>query len=314
MRGELRPFLAQSGLPDVDVDDLILAASEAAANGIEHAVHPTEPYFDVRAEVEGRRVRIVVRDYGRWTTRPVHPGGPGSWPPHDDDAGRRLADLRAAWARRSPCATWWTAGRAAEPGGGMVRAATGPPGARACRTAAGSSYDRHGAEVGVATGRVAEILSAVWAASPDGSALPAGLVHGCARALPVTGVGLALMTDGGPAGTVAATDGPALELEDLQYTLGEGPCVDASRTGRPVLQPDLAATAPRRWPAFAGGAWRPGVAAVFAFPLRVGAIRVGVLDLYRATPGTLTPGQLREALSFADAATLLLLYLQTGRR
>ena len=192
----------------------------------------------------------------------------------------------------------------------MVRAATGPPGA-----GAGSSYDDTGrttrAEVGVATGRVAEILSAAWAASPDGSALPAGLVHGCARALPVTGVGLALMTDGGPAGTVAATDGPALVLEELQYTLGEGPCVDASRSGRPVLQPDLAATASRRWPAFAGGALAAGVAAVFAFPLRVGAIRVGVLDLYRATPGTLTPEQLREALSFADAATLLLLYLQT---
>jgi hypothetical protein len=165
--------------------------------------------------------------------------------------------------------------------------------------------------VDVASVRVAEILTAVWTASPDGSALPAGLVHGCARALPVSGVGLALMTERGPAGTVAATDGPALTLEDLQFTLGEGPCVDASRSGRPVLQPDLAATAPRRWPAFAGGALAAGVAAVFAFPLRVGAIRVGVLDLYRATPGALGPEELREALSFADAATLLMLYLQT---
>jgi hypothetical protein len=159
--------------------------------------------------------------------------------------------------------------------------------------------------------RVAEILTAAWEASPDGSALPAELVHGCSRALPVSGVGLALMTDRGPAGTVAATDGAALELEDLQFTLGEGPCVDASQTGRPVLQPDLAATGPGRWPAFAGGALAAGVAAVFALPLRVGAIRVGVLDLYRATPGSLTPEQLREALAFADAATLLLLYLQT---
>ena len=65
------------------------------------------------------------------------------------------------------------------------------------------------------------------------------------------------MTERGPAGTIAATDGPAAELEDLQFTLGEGPCVDASETGRPVLQPDLAATAPQRWPAFAGGALRP---------------------------------------------------------
>ena len=163
----------------------------------------------------------------------------------------------------------------------------------------------------MASVRVAEILADVWAASPDVSALPAGLVHGAARSLPVSGVGLALMTERGPAGTVAATDVPALRLEDLQFTLGEGPCVDASRSGRPVLQPDLAATAPRRWPGFAGGALAAGVAAVFAFPLRVGAIRVGVLDLYRAAPGALSAQALREALSFADAATLLLLYLQT---
>ena len=163
----------------------------------------------------------------------------------------------------------------------------------------------------MASVRVAEILADVWAASPDGSALSAGLVHGAARSLPVSGVGLALMTERGPAGTVAATDVPALRLEDLQFTLGEGPCVDASRSGRPVLQPDLAATAPRRWPGFAGGALAAGVAAVFAFPLRVGAIRVGVLDLYRAAPGALSAQALREALSYADAATLLLLYLQT---
>jgi hypothetical protein len=163
----------------------------------------------------------------------------------------------------------------------------------------------------MATGRVAEILSGVWAGSPDGSTLPSALVAQCAGALPVKGVGLALMTERGPAGTVAATDGAALTLEDLQFTLGEGPCVDASQSGRPVLQPDLAVTAPGRWPAFADGALNAGVAAVFAFPLRVGAIRVGVLDLYRETPGTLSPGDLREALWFADAATLLLLYLQT---
>jgi anti-sigma regulatory factor (Ser/Thr protein kinase) len=68
MRRELRPFLTRSGLPDAEIDDLVLAASEAAANGVEHAHDPSEPFFDVRAEIDGRRVRIVVRDYGRWAT------------------------------------------------------------------------------------------------------------------------------------------------------------------------------------------------------------------------------------------------------
>ena len=164
----------------------------------------------------------------------------------------------------------------------------------------------------MASRRVAEILGAAWAASPDDAGLLASLAVLCARSLPVTGVGLALMTEEGPAGTIAATDGAAVELERLQFTLGEGPCVDASQSGRPVLQPDLARTAPPRWPAFAGGALVAGIRAVFAFPLRVGAIRVGVLDLYRDRAGPLSPGELTDALCFAEAATLTLLHAQAG--
>jgi GAF domain len=165
--------------------------------------------------------------------------------------------------------------------------------------------------VDVASRRVAGILRAAWAEA-DGTGLPASLTTACVRSLPVSGVGMALMTDEGPAGIIAATDGAAMELEELQFTLGEGPCVDASQTGRPVLQPDLARTAPLRWPAFAGGALQAGVRAVFAFPLRVGAIRVGVLDLYRDRIGPLSADDLTEALSFADAATLVLLNAQAG--
>jgi hypothetical protein len=99
----------------------------------------------------------------------------------------------------------------------------------------GDPPDHGGQEVSVASTRAAELLSAALAESADVGDLPVRLVWACARVLPVTGAGLALMTDKGPAGTVAATDGPALELEELQFTLGEGPCVDASRTGRPVL-------------------------------------------------------------------------------
>jgi hypothetical protein len=165
-------------------------------------------------------------------------------------------------------------------------------------------------ETSVASTRVAEILSAVLTESQGGMAMPAGPVNMCARALPVSGVGLALMTDDGPAGTVAATDSSALELEELQFSLGEGPCVDASVSGRPVLQPDLGRTARQRWPVFAAGAEDAGLAAVFAFPLRVGGIRVGVLDLYRTTAGVLSDDELADALCFADAATALLLHLQ----
>ena len=98
----------------------------------------------------------------------------------------------------------------------------------------------------MASRTVREIRSAVWAASRGGADLSDSLVRLCARTLPVSGVGLAVMTDEGPAGTVAASDGGALQLEELQFTLGQGPCVDASRTGRPVLAPDFARTSSRR--------------------------------------------------------------------
>ncbi len=157
--------------------------------------------------------------------------------------------------------------------------------------------------------RVAQILSGVHNGGADLAGLPQRLVSECARVLPVTGVGLVLMTESGPAGTVAVTDETAGTMEELQFTLGEGPCVESSATGRPVLQPDLARTGPARWPGFCAGALEAGICAIFALPLRVGAIRLGVLDLYRDTAGELTGGELADALSFADAATSVLLHL-----
>jgi hypothetical protein len=159
--------------------------------------------------------------------------------------------------------------------------------------------------------RVAAILSVIAGGGGEQGVLPARLCAECLAALSVSGVGVALMTADGPSGVVlAATDGRARQLEELQFALGEGPCVEASGSGRPVLQPDLAAAGSARWPRFGDAALDAGVHAIFAFPLRVGAIRVGVLDLYRDTPGPLSAPDLADALAFADAATVVVLHLQ----
>lgn len=155
-----------------------------------------------------------------------------------------------------------------------------------------------------------QLLAAATVAADDDETLPRALCAACADALPVSGVGLALMSERGHEGLVAATDGPATVMEELQFSLGEGPCMDASTSGRPVLQPDLEQTGPQRWPGFGPAALEAGIAAIFAFPLQVGRIRLGVLDLYRDSPGHLTPDQLAEGLVFADAAATLLLNLQ----
>jgi len=104
-----------------------------------------------------------------------------------------------------------------------------------------------------------------------------------------------------------ASDQVAAELEELTLTLGEGPGVDAS-AGGPALVADVTAPDCRaRWPIFAPAAALAGVRAVFALPLRVGAIRVGVMGLYRARPGDLDREQLADAFVLADTACALLL-------
>ena len=106
---------------------------------------------------------------------------------------------------------------------------------------------------------VGEILSSVIVADRDRDTLLKHLCLDCAVALPITGVGLALMNDAGHQGVIAATDGPARVMEELQFTLGEGPCLDASLAHRPVLQPDLASTAAALWPGFGPEALKAGM-------------------------------------------------------
>ncbi|MGI4896890.1 MAG: GAF and ANTAR domain-containing protein [Janthinobacterium lividum] len=173
--------------------------------------------------------------------------------------------------------------------------------------------------------RTRSILSELSGSATGVGELPRLLVQLCSRALPVTGVGLTMMSSQDASlGLAAATDGAAVVLEELQFTLGEGPCVDASRSGRPVLLSDLAHTPSGgeggpRWPMFTPAALDAGVAAIFAFPLRIGAIRIGVLDLYRDRTGVLAEAEVTEALAFAAAALTVVLHLQShpptkGRR
>jgi GAF domain-containing protein len=158
---------------------------------------------------------------------------------------------------------------------------------------------------------VGEILAVLAHGPGEQGTVLHRLCAACLSALPVSGVGVALMTADGPSGVVlAVTDERARLLEELQFALDEGPCVEASNSGRPVLEPNLVTGGSPRWPRFGAAVLDAGVHAVFAFPMRIGAIRVGALDLYRDTPGRLTTEEVVEALAFADAATVIVLHLQ----
>ena len=128
----------------------------------------------------------------------------------------------------------------------------------------------------------------------------------------VSGAGVMLMSDDMPRGSLCTTDEVSQLIEELQYTLGEGPCVDAYHRDEVVAEPDLAAPATPRWPAFTGPALRAGVRAIFGFPLRAGAVRLGTLDLYRDAPGPLTGDQHADALVMADVLARWVLEAQAG--
>jgi len=133
-----------------------------------------------------------------------------------------------------------------------------------------------------------------------------------AQALSASGAGLSVMAENGVRGVTAAADPASAHTEELQFTLGEGPGVDAFATSRPVLMPDLADGAVSRWPIYVPAMEGLGIRAMFAFPLQIGAARIGVLNVYRTEAGSLRPEELALALTFAEVAVTTLLDGQAG--
>lgn len=158
--------------------------------------------------------------------------------------------------------------------------------------------------------RLARILGLLVAGTPVGTTTR--LCEVCAAVTGMSGAGVMLMSGDVPRGSVCTTDEVSARIEDLQYTLGEGPCVDAYFHGRPVLEPDLANPRTPRWLAFTGPALDAGARAVFGFPLQVGSVRLGALNLYRDQPGPLTDDQHADALVMADVAAHTVLLVQAG--
>jgi hypothetical protein len=147
---------------------------------------------------------------------------------------------------------------------------------------------------------------------PSGELETQRLCDVCAEVTGMTGAGIMLMSGDIPRGSVCTTDAVSSLIEQLQYELGEGPCVDAYRQDLPVSEPDLADPATARWLAFTGPAVDAGARAVFGFPLQVGAVRLGALNLYRDVPGPLTDDQHADALIMAGIVAQALLLLQAG--
>lgn len=125
-------------------------------------------------------------------------------------------------------------------------------------------------------------------------------------ALPVTGASLSVMSGAVGQSTLSSSNAVAARLDELQFDLGEGPCWEALSTHRPALTPDINAGTNDAWPIFAEAVRSDRVArdvsAIFAFPLVVGTLDLGAVDLYADAPGTLTAQQVAGATSLAEVA------------
>lgn len=164
-------------------------------------------------------------------------------------------------------------------------------------------------------GRRRELLQAMDGSGPMSLVLrPLRLCEVAVQRLDVQGVGVALISNPESRSLLAASGDLAGVVEDLQFSLGEGPCLDAFSAGRPALEPDLTGAGRARWPLFADAALSAGVCAVFAFPLQLDTAPFGVLDVARTRTGLLGEEQLADALAFADIAAETVLQLQSAAR
>ena len=158
---------------------------------------------------------------------------------------------------------------------------------------------------------VSERLREVLRALPvGGSGAFVSLCGSAADVVGVSGSGIMLMTDDVQRGSLKTTDERSAIIEDLQFEFSEGPCVDAYLHQHAILEPDLAAPAVERWPAFSPSAVRAGVGAIFGFPLTVGSTRLGSLNLYRTSAGPLSDEEEGDARRVADLLAIEMLAMQ----
>ena len=125
--------------------------------------------------------------------------------------------------------------------------------------------------------------------------------------IPVDGASISTIAEFLGNETVAASGPLAARLDELQFDLSEGPCWDAMRQGRPVLEPDVRARPSRHWPAFSPALSQYDVGAIFAFPLAFGPLKLGAMDLYSDSPRPLSAQEQRASGILASVISRIVL-------
>jgi GAF domain-containing protein len=135
------------------------------------------------------------------------------------------------------------------------------------------------------------------------------LCEACVSLFDIDAAAISLVFDGASSGTLGSSGAPARTYDELQFTLGEGPCLDSVALRSPVLVADLVELDDARWPIYGPALLSHQIRGVFAMPLIVAGEHVGALDLFRAKPGRLADDHLTGAIAAAEIAGIPLLDL-----
>lgn len=138
------------------------------------------------------------------------------------------------------------------------------------------------------------------------------LCEACVELLGVDSAAISLVFDGANTGTLGASDPQARVYDELQFTFGEGPCLESVSNRAPVLVLDLAEPDDGRWPAYGPAMLAHDIRGVFAMPVLIAGQYLGALDLFRRRPGLLAREDLTGALVAAELAQIPLLDLLGG--
>jgi hypothetical protein len=138
------------------------------------------------------------------------------------------------------------------------------------------------------------------------------LCRACVTLLAVDAAAISLVFDGANAATLGSSGPLARIYDELQFTLGEGPCLESVARRAPVLVVDLANPNDARWPAYGPAMLAHQIRGVYAMPVLVAGEYVGALDLFSAEPGRLRTEQLAGAVAAAELAAIPVLDLMNA--
>ncbi|TNM36340.1 GAF and ANTAR domain-containing protein [Nocardioides albidus] len=157
---------------------------------------------------------------------------------------------------------------------------------------------------------MAQILTAITTRGEADRPLPELLCVECAHALSVAAVAMTLMSEAGHQAVIGSSGPLASRLEEIQFDLGEGPGLEASRAQHTIAHDDLTGAVLTPWPSFASAALAEGIVAVTAVPLRLSGVGLGSLCVYRSSRGPLDQHRTATTHAYAGAAVGILVHLQ----